>query len=646
MVGAVLLAVAWLLAASAAWRGGVRALTPVATAVAAGSLAGALWSPLVPVVVAAWAGCALALPAGVLRTAPRRVTAGAMLLPAAAWTAWLAASGRGPGAGAMVGWAVAASAVAGVGLALHCRRVDAARRRVVQWVVAGVVVAVAAEAVLVVVHWLLGLPPDVLPWTLGVAALAPLGLALGLVPSTARHAERALAEAIVVGGLTLLVVAVYLVVVVGLGRMPQGGEREILLASVIAALTAVVLALPVRARLLAFGRAVLRREGTTPEEALTSFGARMSRAVPFDELLLQLAESLHATLGTAGAEVWVGTEGVLDRAVSVPHLPPRRLSLSDKERVVAGRTRVAGPAWLAVWLPELLAGAEDGAPVRVAPTTHLGELHGLLVVRRDAGASDFTEENEQVLVELARQVGLALHNMRLDTALQASLSELELRNAELQASRLRIVTAADSSRRAIERDLHDGAQQHLVALSVKLGLARELVQQDAATASELLDQLRADVQETIQVLRELAHGIYPPLLRDHGLEQALASVARRAALPCEVCVDLPGRYPEEIEAAAYFCCLEAIQNAGKHAGQGAEIAVRVWSEDGALRFEVADDGAGFAPDAASGHGFVNMTDRLGAIGGTLSVESHPGKGTRVTGRVPARPVRTAATEPV
>jgi signal transduction histidine kinase len=646
MVGSVLCAAVWLLVAYAAWRGRVVVLAWLAVPVAAVTLAAGFWPPLVPVAVAAWAGYASTLPTGALGSLPRRAAAGAVLVVAAGWTAWLAASGGRPGVGGTVGWVVAASAVAVVGMLLRCRRADAVRRRAVQWVVAGLVVAVAAEVVLVVVHWLLDMPADVLPWAVGAAALAPAGLALGLVASTARHAERALVEAIVIAGLTLLVVAVYLVVVVGLGRMPRGGEREILLASVIAALTAVVLALPVRARLLALGRSVLRRDRTTPEEALTSFGARMSRAVPFDELLLQLAESLHATLGTAGAEVWVGTEGVLDRAVSVPHLPPQRLSLTDKERVVAGRTRIAGPAWLAVWLPGLLAGPEDGAPVRVAPVTHLGELYGLLVVRRDATASDFTEDNEQVLVELARQVGLALHNMRLDTALQASLSELEVRNAELQASRLRIVTAADSSRRAIERDLHDGAQQHLVALSVKLGLARELVREDAATASELLDQLRADVQETIQVLRELAHGIYPPLLRDHGLQQALASVARRAVLPCEVCVDLPGRYPEEVEAAAYFCCLEAIQNAGKHAGQGASISVRVWSEGDLLRFEVADDGGGFAADAASGHGFVNMTDRLGAIGGTLSVDSRPGGGTRVTGRVPAPPVRTAATEPV
>lgn len=647
MVGSVVCGLAWLGVAYTAWRGRVPNLARLGVVVAAVTLAAGFWPPLVPVAVAAWGVCAVALPAGALDTTPRRVVAGALVAAGAAWTVWLAVSGGGPGVGGVVGWAVVTGGIGGVAMVLRCRVADAARRRVVQWLGAGFVVLVAAEAVLLCLHQLLGMPAQVLPWAATATALVPLGLVLGLAAPTARHAERALVEAIVVGGLTLLVIAVYLVVVVGLGRMPVGGEREILLASIVAALTAVVLALPARARLLAFGRALLRRDRSTPEEALASFGARMSRAVPFDELLLQLAESLRAALGPAGAEVWVGADGVLDRTVSVPQRPPARLTLNDKERVVAGRTRIAGPAWLGVWLPALLADADEGAFVRVAAATHLGELYGLLVVRRDADGADYTEDDEQVLVDLARQVGLALHNMRLDSALQASLSELELRNKELQASRRRIVTAADSSRRAIERDLHDGAQQHLVALSVKLGLARELVRDDADTAAELLDQLRADVQETIQALRELAHGIYPPLLRDHGLDQALASVARRAVLPCEVCVDLPGRYAEEVEAAVYFGCLEAIQNAGKHAGDGASITVRVWSADGVLRFEVADDGPGFTTaEAASGHGFVNMADRLGAIGGTLSVDSTSGQGVRVSGLVPAKVERSAATERV
>src|SRR5205085_9546258 len=157
------------------------------------------------------------------------------------------------------------------------------------------------------------------------------------------------------------------------------------------------------------------------------------------------------------------------------------------------------------------------------------------------------------------QVAVALHNSALDTALQASLNDVRVANEELRASRARIVAAADHSRRQIERNLHDGAQQHLVALAVKLGLARQLVDGDPATVATLLEELRADAQTTLTELRELAHGIYPPLLMDRGLGEALRAAANRSVLPANVDADV-GRFPPDVEAAVYFCCLEALQN--------------------------------------------------------------------------------------
>ena len=226
--------------------------------------------------------------------------------------------------------------------------------------------------------------------------------------------------------------------------------------------------------------------------------------------------------------------------------------------------------------------------------------------------------------------------MKLDSALQESLDEVQRQADELRASRARIVEAGDAQRRRIERDLHDGAQQHLVALAVSVNLVRQISDSDPDAAKGMLEQIGKDLQEAVQELRNLADGIYPPLLMDRGLAEALSAAAGRAALPTGVEADGIGRYPQLVEAAVYFCCLEALQNAAKHAGDGAQAMVKVWQDEGALLFEVRDDGAGFdlGRGAQEGHGFVNMGDRVGAIGGTIAVESAPGQGTAIRGRIP------------
>ena len=513
------------------------------------------------------------------------------------------------------------------------------RRRMVQWLGAGAVLAVATVVVLVTLRALTGHPHDLDVWLPGTGLFVLLAWAAGSLVDGGRVAAVAFVESVALAGTAALVCAVYLVVVVGIEGTPTGHERSILTASLIAAAVIAVLGVPVRHRLVQWGDQVVGGREPSRAEVVSGFVARMTRAVPMDELMLQLVESLHETLAPAGAEIWTGTDGTLSLTVSMPARTAERMQFGEQERVVVGRARIGGPAWTKVWLPETHADAGPGDH-RAVPVAHLGELLGLIVVRRPPGAEPFTEDDEVALVELARQLGLALHNVRLDSALQASMAELAERNVELQASRLRIVTAADSSRRAIERNLHDGAQQHLVALAVKLGLAKTLAEEgDAGTVLAMLDDLRTDVQTTITELRELAHGIYPPLLRDRGLGEALRTAAARSPLPCTVEVDLPGRYPEAVETAAYFCCLEAMQNAGKYAGEGATIAVRVSSGDAQLCFELRDDGAGF--DQATtvlGNGFMNMADRLGAIGGRLTVESRPGAGTTVRAVIPAEPV--------
>ena len=370
-----------------------------------------------------------------------------------------------------------------------------------------------------------------------------------------------------------------------------------------------------------------------PDEVLRTFGSRLTRAIPMDELLLQLSESLRKTMGLVSAEVYTGMGEVLERAVSVPDAGPLSLVVTARERPVVTRAGVSGSAWASVWLPALLDGRAQ-AQLRVAPISHGGELLGLVVVERAAGDDLFSEDDDRVLTDLARQVGLAFHNSQLDTALQTTLDELRKQADALRESRARIVASGDAERRRVERNLHDGAQQHLVALAVNLRLARDVIVDDPAAGAEMLEELAGEVQETIQELRELAHGIYPPLLVDSGLVEALRAAAARNPLPVDVVAEGIGRYSSETEAAIYFCCLEALQNAAKHATD-ATVEVRLWEESGGLLFSVSDDGPGFDVEKAQrGHGYVNMADRLGAIGGTVRWESQPGKGARVTGSVP------------
>jgi signal transduction histidine kinase len=227
--------------------------------------------------------------------------------------------------------------------------------------------------------------------------------------------------------------------------------------------------------------------------------------------------------------------------------------------------------------------------------------------------------------------GLSLDNERLQTELRARL-------VELQASRTRLVHAADEARRRIERNLHDGAQQQLVALRISLGLARQLVTSSPDKAADLLAQTEHQAADALQDLRELAHGIYPPLLADLGLRAALEAQARKTALPVTVGASGVDRYPQEIEAAVYFCVLEALQNTAKYAHASA-ARVTLCHDGQDLAFTVEDDGKGFDPASTpKGTGLQGISDRLAALNGTIEIASAPGHGTQIIGRVPAPPL--------
>jgi signal transduction histidine kinase len=261
----------------------------------------------------------------------------------------------------------------------------------------------------------------------------------------------------------------------------------------------------------------------------------------------------------------------------------------------------------------------------LAAASLLGPVNELIAATRRVADGDLTEKVPIVTSDELGELSRSFNEMTAD---------LRRMTEDLRESRARIVAASDASRRRVERDLHDGAQQDLVLLNLKLGMLEHKAAGDSEAATLAADA-RADLARALEPLRDLAHGLYPAVLETDGLPGALRDAARRTAIPTEVECDGAGRYAPELEAAVYFCCVEALQNAGKHAGEDAHAKVRLIQNASALRFEVSDDGAGFdVPAGPSSTGIQNMADRIGALGGELRVESSSGAGTRVIGRVP------------
>ena len=537
----------------------------------------------------------------------------------------------------IVGLWIAALAVGIYAASLRYRVAGAVERRRMQWIGWGLTVVAEGVLVMIALRLLTDWPHDPGTVALAMTGLVPIAIIAGTQPKMVARVDILLTHTVALAGLTALILGIYVIVVLGLGRTPEGSERTLLLLSMVAAAIAALLYLPARQWLTERANRLVYGVRVAPDETLRTFGQRLTRSIPLDELMLQLAENLRSSMVLASAEVWTGQDGRYEQMAGVPHRHAPPISIGPKELPVVARAGVSGGTWLEIWAPQLV-GPSGSSAMRVAPVAHAGLLLGFIIVTRKPDGEPFTETEDTVLTEIARQIGLALHNVQLDTALQASLDELRIRNEELQQSRARIVAAGDSERRKLERNLHDGAQQHLVALAVKLRLARDAVEDnDADDAMAMIDEIKGDVQTAIAELRALAHGIFPPLLVSGGLNDALPAAAGRAALPTSVDLVDVGRYGNDIEAAVYFCTLEALQNAGKHAGEEASATVSVVEADGVLRFEISDDGAGFDMQdgtAKDGHGFVNMADRLGAFGGRVDVVSAVGEGTTITGTIP------------
>ena len=334
----------------------------------------------------------------------------------------------------------------------------------------------------------------------------------------------------------------------------------------------------------------------TPYEVLSEFSDRLSGSYSTDDVLPRMAQLVREGTGATRAIVWLRVGDELVPAATAP---------VDAER--PGPIRQTG---------DDLAGFD--APTSAFPVRHAGELLGAISL--DLPPSDpMTGDKERLVLDVAAQAGLVLRNVRL----------IE----ELRASRRRIVGAQDERARKLERDIHDGAQQQLVALSVQLRLAEQLAGKDPDKERELLRRIQSQASNALEDLRDLARGIYPPVLADQGLTAALEAQARKASLPVTIDSDGIGRFSRDVEAAVYFCVLEALNNAAKYA-EATGATVRL-SANGGLTFEVADDGHGFDPaNVERGTGLQGMADRLEAVGGTLEIRSRSGAGTVVVGTLP------------
>ena len=390
--------------------------------------------------------------------------------------------------------------------------------------------------------------------------------------------RKAVVFAFVAGALTIVSLSVVLLIpvfVVGTGL--TAWERALFIVGVaIGTLFGLLRRLARR-----FADRVVYHTRATPYEVLTEFGGRVGETYSTEDVLPRMAQILASGAGASSARVLLAVGAERREAASF--------------------------------------GDANGSPDLVVPVVHQGEELGALEVTMPAN-DPLDPGREKLVRDLAAQAGPVLRNVRL----------IE----DLRASRQRLVAAQDEERRKIERNLHDGAQQQLVALAVQLKLLEQTAGKDADRDKQLAAKLGSQANAALEDLRDLARGIYPPLLADKGLAAALEAQSRKAAVPTEVDADGIARYPREIESTIYFCVLEALNNVAKYA-HATSARITLAQHDGHLTFEVRDDGDGFDADATrGGTGLQGMADRLDAVGGSLTVMSTPGDGAVVGGRVP------------
>lgn len=443
----------------------------------------------------------------------------------------------------------------------------------------------------------------------------PIAVGLAILRYRLYEIDVVINKTLVYGSLAAFITAIYVGIVVVIGSLIGVGDEPNLGLSIVATALIAVAFQPFKHRVQRLANRMVYGKRSTPYEVLAEFSSKMAGSYAQDELLSQMAATLADGTGAVSAHVWVkvGT-----------HL---RLAASYHEGSVHQNPDEEHHHPISVDETELMIPGSD----HVARVVHKGELLGALAITKRAGEIT-TPVEDKLMSDLAAQAGVVLRNATLT-------EELLLRLEELRASRQRLLAASDKARRQLERDLHDGAQQQLVALKVKLSLAQRLTTQDKV--KQFLTQLQSEADDTLQTLRDLARGIYPPLLADKGLSTALVAQANKSTLDIEVKAEGVGRYSQEVEAAVYFCCLEALQNIAKYAGP-CQVVITMGGTPQSLTFEVADNGCGFDSAAARrGQGIQSMSDRIDALSGVLSISSSPAGGTKVIARIPAAALQPA-----
>ena len=401
----------------------------------------------------------------------------------------------------------------------------------------------------------------------------------------------------------VLVVAFMLLGFLVVGAVPAlvfgiGSTTDVVPTLVIAAVLTVVF-LWLRPRATRLADRVVYGKRATPYEVLSEFSERVGDTYSTDDVLPRMAQLVADATGARRADVWLRVGSQLRPEASWPvdvEVPAPRTLTNDVIDPVAGEHRTE--------------------------VRHQGTLLGAITL--EPSPDDPMNQAKETLVrDLAAQAGLVLRNVGL----------IE----DLRGSRQRLVAAQDEERRKIERNIHDGVQQQLVALTVQLRLAEQMTERDPTKARELLAGLQSRSNEALEDLRDLARGIYPPLLADKGLATALRAQARKSTVPVTVEADGVARYPQAVESAVYFSCLEALNNIAKYA-DASSVSISLRQRNGSLEFGVTDDGRGFdAAEAGHGTGLQGVADRLDAIGGALRVESNVGSGTTLSGSIPTEP---------